>query len=189
MLHVAPEPALAARLSAEPAIEYLSVDLESPGAMRHMDLTALELDDGSTDVVLCLHVLEHVRDDAAAMRELHRVLAPGGWAIVQVPLGEGRVTIEERPGMTAGERAAEFLQADHLRLYGRDVEDRLAAAGVDVELVRPRELVSRRDLIRHRLDWRYAVELDDETTDRLWDLYRCVRPVSRAAAGRTGDGR
>ncbi len=35
--------------------------------------------------MVCYHVLEHIADDASAMREITRVLAPYGLAIVQVP--------------------------------------------------------------------------------------------------------
>jgi SAM-dependent methyltransferase len=41
--------------------------------------------DGAFDLALALDVLEHVADDAAALRELHRVLAPGGRLLVTVP--------------------------------------------------------------------------------------------------------
>ncbi len=37
------------------------------------------------DTVICLNVLEHVDDDAVALRNIHSVLAPGGRAIVLVP--------------------------------------------------------------------------------------------------------
>jgi SAM-dependent methyltransferase len=44
---------------------------------------------GGFDTVVCLNVVEHVEDDAGALRNLHRVLAPGGRAIVLVPRGPG----------------------------------------------------------------------------------------------------
>lgn len=47
--------------------------------------TALPFDDGSFDIVLALDVLEHIADHEAAAREIARVLAPGGHALVTVP--------------------------------------------------------------------------------------------------------
>jgi len=46
--------------------------------------TAVPLPDDSIDLVLCTDVLEHV-DDAQALREIHRVLAPGGIVAATVP--------------------------------------------------------------------------------------------------------
>ncbi|HEX6391534.1 MAG TPA: class I SAM-dependent methyltransferase [Solirubrobacteraceae bacterium] len=45
----------------------------------------LPFDDGAFDLAVALDVLEHVADDAAALRELARVLAPGGRLLVTVP--------------------------------------------------------------------------------------------------------
>jgi SAM-dependent methyltransferase len=58
---------------------YVGVDVqENPVADVHGPIEALPLEDASFDVVLCTQVLEHVDDPAAAVRELHRVTAPGG---------------------------------------------------------------------------------------------------------------
>jgi ubiquinone/menaquinone biosynthesis C-methylase UbiE len=64
-------------------------------------------------------VLEHVSNDTEAMLELFRVLKPGGWAIVQVPIDKSRDITFEDPYITSpDERERAFGQYDHLRLYG-----------------------------------------------------------------------
>lgn len=50
-----------------------------------MDIQSMPFAENSFDVVLCNHVLEHVNDDLVALREISRVLKPGGFAILQVP--------------------------------------------------------------------------------------------------------
>jgi SAM-dependent methyltransferase len=61
------------------ASEFVGVDI---GENPHADVTgrveALPLEDAGFDVVLCIQVLEHVDDPAQAVRELHRVVKPGG---------------------------------------------------------------------------------------------------------------
>jgi SAM-dependent methyltransferase len=48
-------------------------------------LESLPFDDASFDLILATDVLEHVRDDRAALQELHRVAAPGGRLLATVP--------------------------------------------------------------------------------------------------------
>ncbi|NUB30509.1 methyltransferase domain-containing protein [Azospirillum brasilense] len=50
---------------------------------------ALPAPDGAFDVVLCTEVLEHVPEPVAAVREMARVLAPGGTLLLTAPLGSG----------------------------------------------------------------------------------------------------
>jgi SAM-dependent methyltransferase len=135
LLHVAPEPDLTRYFREQPSVEYLSADIASPLAMVKMDLTAIPYPGDSFDAIYCSHVLEHIPDDRKAMAELHRVLKPGGWAILQVPLDATRAETVEDPSITdPDERERVFWQFDHVRLYGRDYGNRLAEAGFIVEV-------------------------------------------------------
>ena len=79
-------------------------------------------------------MLEHIADDAAAIREIARVLSPGGKALIVVPRRPG-VPTDEDPSLPEERRIARFGQWDHVRMYGDDLEDRLGAAGLSVRSV------------------------------------------------------
>jgi predicted SAM-dependent methyltransferase len=134
VLHFAPEECIEPwlrRISGE----YLSADLMSSSAMQLMDITDLPLLDGSYSLVWCSHVLEHIEDDAKAMSEIFRVLAPGGVAVIMVPI-YGATTYEDWTITEPAERLKHFKQEDHVRLYGQDMRDRLRAAGFEVQVMR-----------------------------------------------------
>jgi SAM-dependent methyltransferase len=137
LLHFAPEPGIAEKLKELPGCDYLSADLDAPPAMVRMDVQDIPADDDSFDAVICNHVLEHVPDDRRAVREIRRVLKPGGWAILGVPLQRKRATSFEDPAITSPEeRERIYGQFDHVRVYGADYPDRLRDCGFEVEMVR-----------------------------------------------------
>jgi SAM-dependent methyltransferase len=151
-LHVAPEESIASLLRRVPDATYLSIDLEPGAAMEVADLTDLPFRDSSWDVVLCYHVLEHVPDDTAAMREIRRVLVPGGWAIIDSPIDTSRHETFEDPSITdPAERRRLFSQDDHVRVYGRNFVSRLRDAGFDVEVDYPLERYSPEKRARYGL--------------------------------------
>ena len=49
------------------------------------DATKLPFADDRFDVVLATDIIEHIDNDSRALREIHRVLAPGGYTIIAVP--------------------------------------------------------------------------------------------------------
>jgi SAM-dependent methyltransferase len=142
LLEVAPVWALARRFRGMAGIRYTGVDIRAAGPYVTVvgDVTALPLDDDSMDVALCIHVLEHVEHDRRAIAELYRVLAPGGWALVSVPLRLDQPTYEDPTVTEPGDRLRLFGEEDHVRLYGLDLRDRLEAAGFAVQLDRADDL-------------------------------------------------
>lgn len=69
---------------------YLTVDLRE-NANIQADLTKRwPFGDGSVGIVRAFHIFEHLPDPIHSMNEMYRVLAPGGWGIVEVPSTDGR---------------------------------------------------------------------------------------------------
>jgi SAM-dependent methyltransferase len=142
LLEVAPSPETSPLLAALDPKLHLRLDLGADNRLVDVlgNLTETPLRDDSVDLMVCYHVLEHIPDDRAAMREMARVLSPGGLALVQVPLRPGTVT-DEDPDAPAEERVRRFGQADHVRYYGDDFEDRLVECGLAFQRVTPRSLL------------------------------------------------
>lgn len=153
LLHFAPEHALERRLRERADLRYVTTDLDPEKGELQLDLSALALPDAAFDAVLCSHVLEHVPDDARAMRELRRIVSPGGWALVMVPIDHGRTETYEDPSLsTPQQRREAYWQEDHVRLYAPDVADRLSTAGFDrVERVQAGEALGLETVLRHGL--------------------------------------
>ena len=134
VLHFAPEQAFYKRFRKLKNINYTTTDLNSPLADVKADICDLPFEDDSFDVILCNHVLEHIPDDTQAMKELFRIMKPGGWGILQIPQDLKRATTFEDNSITdKRERAKIFGQYDHVRVYGRDYFDKLRSVGFKVE--------------------------------------------------------
>jgi SAM-dependent methyltransferase len=151
VLHVAPEPMLRDRLSAIDGVRYVSGDLTAEFGPERIDVTDLQFADASFDLVVCNHVLEHVPDDRRAMREIARVLRPGGAAILLVPDVAAGATDEDPLVTDPGERKRRFGQADHVRRYGWDYVDRLRETGLRVDVERPETILGPALVERYRL--------------------------------------
>lgn len=137
LLHIAPEARLAAILRTKENIDYITGDISSrKKVMVEMDVTDIQFPNHSFDAIICCHVLEHVADDCKAMSELYRVLKPGGWAILQVPLSRTlRNTYEDFTITTTAGREEAFGQGDHVRIYAEEnYRDRLTRAGFKVNV-------------------------------------------------------
>lgn len=138
--HFAPEKALSKNLLRAAPDGYAAYDF-APERYRHLrqvdraDLTDLQIESSSVDLLLCNHVLEHVPDIGVALGHLFRILKPGGVAILQVPLAlRLEQTIELGMDSSIEDRIRLLGQDDHLRLFTpHDYVAALGEAGFDVE--------------------------------------------------------
>jgi ubiquinone/menaquinone biosynthesis C-methylase UbiE len=91
------------------------------------DALNLPFPDGAFDRVICSEVLEHIPDDVGAMRELARVLRPGGTMAITVPRYGPEVI------NWALSDAYHNVPGGHIRIYRRSVlKSRLSSVGLRV---------------------------------------------------------
>jgi len=132
VLHIAPESCFIDRFEKLHGNRYITADVESPWAKVKMDIHEIPFPENQFDVILCNHVLEHVQDDLVAMKEIYRVLKPGGYAILQVPFFAPipETTLEDNSITDPQEREKVFGQNDHVRKYGKDYAARIERSGL-----------------------------------------------------------
>jgi SAM-dependent methyltransferase len=97
--------------------------------LLQFNLVECPLPDACLDVAILLNVLEHIEDDAAAAKQVSRILRPGGIAVVEVPAGPELFDIYDRqllhfrrydlPGLQAILRNAglQIVESSHLGFF------------------------------------------------------------------------
>jgi len=134
-----------------------------------VDVCSLPFVTNSFDILFCNHVLEHIPADRLAMLELFRVLRPGGWALLQVPINKQcSQTLEDDSIVLPEERERYYGQFDHVRQYGTDFQSRLTGAGFDVEAIKYSDTLSVAVIKQCGLDPEeiiYLCRKNNDTTD------------------------
>ncbi len=151
VLHFAPEKRLSGFISAIAPSRYLCADLypQHPHVER-VDMLAMKFDDESFDFLVANHVMEHVADDGQALKEIHRVLKIGGYAILQTPYSSMlHQTWQDEGVVDEAARLQAYGQADHVRLYGKDIFRRFEAAGLTSRVQSHQELLPDVDCVRY----------------------------------------
>jgi SAM-dependent methyltransferase len=140
VLHFAPERGIAASIAANRAISYVTLDMAPHAVSVRGDIRAIPFRDASFDLIICCHVLEHLPHDAPALGEIARALKPGAAALIMVPMRPGW---ENSPTLEFG--APQPRLSDHWRLYGNDVPQKIAAAGLSCNFVRFSSFLTREE--------------------------------------------
>lgn len=131
VVHFAPERGLTPRIAAAKPARHVLCDIVPGPGVQAEDLHRTSFETGSVDLLIANHVLEHVACDRAAVREIARILKPGGFAILQTPFSPVLAETWDDPGIaTEAVRLQAYGQEDHVRLFGRDIFERIASAGL-----------------------------------------------------------
>ncbi len=118
ILHFSPSRSLYRVLKKNAGIDYVSTDFEDQFIADHrFDITNIDCEEGTFDLVVCYHILEHIEEDEKAIRELHRVLKQNGLCLIQTPFKEGSSIYEDKTITSRKDRLKEFGQEDHVRIY------------------------------------------------------------------------
>lgn len=132
VLHFAPEKMLSEKVREKCKNMYVSADIEQDRADVIADITNLQFKDGQFEYIICNHVLEHIKEENKAFSEMRRCLKKEGILILTVPLCWEQKTYENINIVTKDERIKYYGQADHVRLYGNDIIERIEKFGFDV---------------------------------------------------------
>jgi ubiquinone/menaquinone biosynthesis C-methylase UbiE len=137
--------------------------------MDRVDIRDMPYGDESFDAIICNHVLQHVDDDAAALREVRRVLRPGGWALLQSAIDLSSERTVNELGAHAQQSGPRGYEEVFMHIYGRDYASRLERAGF---------VVTVSDFVR---DLPPAV-CEKLGLDASETIFFCQRPAARAPA-------
>lgn len=151
ILHFAPEKRLSPLIAAQGPARHVRCDLYPASAdIVRVDMQDMAFDADSFDLVLANHVLEHVDSPNRALAEVHRVLKPGGQAILQTPYAGKLHHSWEDPGIdTPDARLQAYGQEDHARLFGRDIFEVFERSGLAACIGTHRALLADCDAVRH----------------------------------------
>ena len=136
VLHIAPETVFFHKFKKQKNIDYFPVDIFPhlyPKGTTYLDILDNEIPDNSFDVIICNHVFQYIEDDQKAMTNILKLMPPGGWGIMQVPINtKATQTFEDSSVTDPLERERIFGLKEHVRYYSYDYADKLRSAGFDV---------------------------------------------------------
>jgi len=144
ILEIGPNRSLQEILLKNANFDYLSIDLKSPHAMLHMDVTDLKFEESLFDVIFCISVMHYVDDDTKGFKELYRVLKPNGQLIFASGIDENlQTTVEYKERIAANNFT--------IRTYGWDVKEKIELAGFNIKLFSPFNKATREERTKFNL--------------------------------------
>jgi len=135
ILDFSPSRSLYRVLKKNSLLSYSSTDLSGDFLSDyHYDITHIDSQNETYDLIICYHILEHIENDSLAMKELWRITKNGGCCIIQTPFKEGNI-YEDNSIKSPTERLKHFGQKAHVRIYSiNGLKQRLTDIGFQVDI-------------------------------------------------------
>ncbi len=159
ILHFAPEPHLQEMIVKYRPSKYIKGDLYPYSKDQiKIDITNIQFKNNTFDFVIANHVLEHIPNYMKAIKELHRVLKPGGVAILQTPYSDSLKYNFELSTIDSGLlRLKYYGQEDHVRYFsGQQLLMSIEKVGFKSKIKRHLELFDERSA------YKYGVNLKED---------------------------
>lgn len=126
VLEIGPNRSLQNVLLNNPNFEYISIDLKSPQAMYHMNITDLKFEENKFEFIFCIGVMQFVENDLKGFAEMLRVLKPGG----QLLFASG---VDEKAEKTLIYENPSVKNSFAVRMYGQDIINIMQETGFSVK--------------------------------------------------------
>ena len=158
LLHISPEASLKSLFNSLPNINYtIGRNYRDNYYYRNeriqMNLFNMHYPDNEFDIIVCNHVLEHVKDDELAMSELNRILKPGGFAILQVPYSNSiSETIDDEFLILPEHKEKYFPKFEKVRIYAKDYPEKLKKANFQVYRFNPSNEKTEIDISKYAIN-------------------------------------
>ncbi len=118
IIHFSPEMSLERNFFRKHFLNYFTADIIKNKSDFIIDLQNFNFKEKNFDLVICNHVLEHIEDDAAALKNIYSILKPGGIALLQVPLSTIiDIDFKKENIISDTDRLNFYGQLDHVRIY------------------------------------------------------------------------
>ncbi|MEZ4903992.1 MAG: methyltransferase domain-containing protein [Spirosomataceae bacterium] len=158
VLHFAPDICLIPSIKQNPHIEYVTADYMTSFTSSItvqpdyvMSIDDIQFDDNSFNVVIAIGILVMVPEDTKAMREVLRVLKPGGYAVFHDPINLELTYSFSDATLAPAEKQSLYHGHDQRWYYGADYADRLRAQGFEVEMIyMPNRLITKNTVFRQK---------------------------------------
>ena len=135
LLHISPKYCLSRQLKNIKNLYYLGADIQDQyNISLKFDITNAPIKTDTFDSIICIHVLEHIEADMQAIQEIFRILKPGGWVVLSVPIRLKQKTYEDPLITTPKGRVLAYGESGHYRFYGYDLSDKFEQCGFRVNI-------------------------------------------------------
>lgn len=151
VLHFAPEPQIEKLIRQHENISYITGDIEEGRADWVIDITNIQFENNKFDFIIANHVLEHILDEEAAIKEMKRCIKDEGMLILSFPITMEINTIENTKYKTESQKEKYYGQKDHVRLYGKDYREHFEKYNLNVHEYLPQDILNAEMIEKLRL--------------------------------------